>query len=489
MIEGSRGHEGAPPLSIARVDLDAVIEQELQHVPIVVRRRDHERRLAGLRPGVRVGAGVDQCLQRLRVSVRKRGRHQDRPTVVLVRRRQLGARIQQRLDHVRVLVGRGSAQRRLTVVVSRVRIRTCVEQRVDNRDVPVGGRSCHQDGLAELVPGVDVGACIEQCVDDVDVLVVGGSMHQRRLAAAIARVQIGPGVEQDANDVGVLVEGGGHQSGLSLLGAGHHLGPTVEQRLRYRRVRIEAGGRHQSRLATLDGLVDRHSGGEQRTYDLGIGIEGGRSHQRGVAARQGALHVTVVDHLGNDVQYGAMAGHRASGKHLVIAACGSLSPGSEQRPNDRGVGVEGSSEVEGRPTVPVAHRHIGAGSEQRTHHVRVRVVARDVHQRRRVAFAVRLERRAGGDGGVHVGDRQIRRRFRLCADDREERVYRVALRRGVSGDGNHQRQRDERMRQEREARRWLRHRIWRHQPTQHRTVCVATRVLGKRTKGSAEPLY
>ena len=125
------------------VQLRVHLDQQPRHRPLAVRRRPHQRRLPALRlprPGIR--ALFEQHLRRGHVG--PTGHQHQRCLPVGSSRVRVGAGVEQRLDDLRVRMERRLQERRGVELVPDVRIRAGLQQLLDLRHIVVAGG--HQQG-------------------------------------------------------------------------------------------------------------------------------------------------------------------------------------------------------------------------------------------------------------------------------------------------------------------------------------------------------
>ena len=196
-LRAAGGKALAPSLRPARANDSCAARQALGRLA----RRDEARRLFGRGLRVHVGAGIDEQLRELEVSVSGRN-HQRRLAEMLLRGVDGGAVLEQRLRDRGIADVRRENQRRLTGAIGRGGIRTGVEQPA--RQLRVARRNCQvqrRDAIA--IRGVHVGARRDESLRRVAVPDAHGPM-QRGRAVAARRVDVDVSrVEQRAHSLHV----------------------------------------------------------------------------------------------------------------------------------------------------------------------------------------------------------------------------------------------------------------------------------------------
>ncbi len=130
-----------------RIHVRAGFEQQLHRVGLAGERGGHERRLPFFGCPVRIGAGLQQAIDKLRVAVRARERQ--RRHLVARRGLHVGAGGDQRVGHRHVIALRRPVKRGRAVGVGRVDVHLLRDKRAD------GGRIAALRGVDELRAGED----------------------------------------------------------------------------------------------------------------------------------------------------------------------------------------------------------------------------------------------------------------------------------------------------------------------------------------------
>ena len=185
-----------------RLEIGAVVRQHLEHRGAIGRRGKHHRRQAAQRfRRVHVGAAGDERRDGSRVAGRG-GEHQRRRTV---RRRSVdvGAGLEQRLEHLRAAVPRREQQRRVCADARRrLDVRAGVEQRLHEVGVVLHGGPVERRHAVAL-RRVDVGRLLQQRLDAVAVALhrrVGDGRARRRVQQRRERQRAERGESKPSHD-------------------------------------------------------------------------------------------------------------------------------------------------------------------------------------------------------------------------------------------------------------------------------------------------
>jgi hypothetical protein len=147
MVLGRRPHQcGFAEPRLAGVDVCSGREQPLHSVDAAAARRRQQDGLACIGRGVRIGAGLQQRVDRGSAAID--GSQGDRTKAVAVRGCDVCARAQQHRDELEVVVLHRPVQGRGAISLRAIHFRAVAQQRRDGRVVPaLHGRNNRRQGL------------------------------------------------------------------------------------------------------------------------------------------------------------------------------------------------------------------------------------------------------------------------------------------------------------------------------------------------------
>ena len=220
-----------------------------------------------------------QQLDYLRVGMVARHSEDQRRDFANVQGINIGARLEERFDGLRVALRGGTVQRSHTADSDRtvlhdlggfaglhIDLRAVFEQQLHHRgtaDAVAGG--IDQRCIAAFIDGIDFGLTGDQHAGDFEVVGSGG-LREYAAATLVARVDIRAFVDQQARYLGRPVDGGGdRERGVSQIRAGVNVSAFGKEQPHLRRVACTP---HQGRCREVVGDVRVGAGIEQQTHTL-----------------------------------------------------------------------------------------------------------------------------------------------------------------------------------------------------------------------------